>query len=204
MVLVVGTCSHLDTFGTCIDINLIHRSLCNTEGISMVNNKYMMCDLETLDTTPHGVILSAGLLVFDLEGNTYQEYYQEYDVLDQLSQGRTVSPETVAWWRKTNQKEFNRLLMDGVGNHKLVADVANALYKEAGCKSIFQRGSMDVPMMETLGLDVPYWAVKDCRSFDILERMGKGNNHNALDDCKNQVLHIQSVYRRYNEDRSDK
>lgn len=156
----------------------------------MSKEKYLMVDLETLDTSPSGVILSAGLVQFDLKGNTYKEIYKEYDVVEQLVAGRTISKGTQEWWVKDKAPELRRLLEKGACVVDMLPEFVEEMLKD--CEKIISRGSMDIPMLEDIGVEIPYWKVWDCRILDVFGKMDR-NSHNALEDCKNQIDHMVKI-----------
>lgn len=69
-------------------------------------SKVLFFDTETLDIKPTSVILSAGLVCFDSgEDYTFDDLVDlgvnlKFDVRTQKAAGRTISKDTVAWWRK--------------------------------------------------------------------------------------------------------
>jgi len=155
----------------------------------------MMIDIETLGTEKDAVVLSLGLCLFNTKG-VQEELYLEFDHVDQLVSGRSVSRDTVEWWLKTDKVELKRLLHSGTASSgsTFLFDTLDAWY-EKGMK-VWTRGSMDTLILKDMcggSLPWPFYMERDCRTLDEFRKMEKTNGHNALDDCKNQVEHVRSV-----------
>jgi len=121
-------------------------------------------DLETLDVTPTSTILSIGACYFDYTDPPNVEqflsmkengYYVKLDVASQRGLGRTVSKDTVDWWRKQN-KEAQALV---IPNPELDITLKNALdgFNEwaidvakfdNNSDLVWNRGMFDAPIIE--------------------------------------------------------
>lgn len=154
----------------------------------------LMVDLETLDIDANGVILSAGLAVFD-ETKVLETYYEEFHVGGQIAHGRTVSLETQAWWVEQDAEELERLCTSGTGKLEDLVFAIKSLLDYYDIKEVWSRGSMDFLMLESI-MEIPFWMARDVRTLDTfgIAEMKK-NSHNALSDTLNQVEYVQEVLR---------
>lgn len=155
----------------------------------------LMIDFETLGVSRDAVLLSCGMILFDDEV-IIQEIYKEYNISTQIGDGSTVDPNTVAWWKRTDDQEFNRLLniSDGAYPPFHLNNVMKGLEETYKIRHVWSRGHMDFEILNYhLGDKIPYWKSKDCSTLDIFQKMGGTNTHNALGDCRNQVNHVHSV-----------
>lgn len=166
--------------------------------MSTKNTMDCMLDFETLGTKENSVLLSSGLCIFNRNtGEIIDQDYKEYVIRAQICKGYVVDPETVDWWKSTNQAELERLVYSGT-----YEDPDNYLVKlfqrlKGSYKHIWTRGCMDAHILQYHVPGIPYWTFKDVRTLDGLTdiKMSK-NSHNALDDCKNQVAYVCSVLKR--------
>ena len=165
---------------------------------------HVMCDFETLDTTPSSVVLSIGLVEFFPETQSLgREFYASFELQEQLSRGRTISESTLFWWMGQNQearqeafKESNRLPVAEV-----LTDVNLFLDQCPRRPLIWGNGaSFDNSILSHLyaqwGIDQAYHFTSD-RCYRTLRALVPGIKlerpygvaHHALDDAKNQALH---------------
>lgn len=78
--------------------------------------KTFVCDTETLGGAPHGVIVSAAFLIFDLEKDyTFQELvksalYVKFNVKEQKEKGRKIQQNVIEWWKKQDKEAQIKLL----------------------------------------------------------------------------------------------
>lgn len=165
--------------------------------MSTKNTFDCMLDFETLGTKENSVLLSSGLCIFNRDTGEIIDYdYEQYDICEQIVEGLIVEPETVQWWRDTNKKELSRLLQDGYSNPCVyLPEIFQRL--KGSYKHIWTRGCMDAHILSYHVPGIPYWVFKDVRTLDGLTdiKMSK-NNHNALEDCRNQVAYVASVLKR--------
>jgi len=151
-----------------------------------------MVDFETIGTSKDAVVLSVGLVLFNrytcLE---YDEQYEEFDIAEQIFRKRTVDPSTVSWWLKKDPVEFHRLLLHGQSNPY---DYLGEVLDGQDFKYVWSRHQMDFDILNSL-LPTPleYWRFRDVSTLDYFKKMGRGNTHNALDDCLNQLQHLREV-----------
>lgn len=157
----------------------------------------LMVDFETLAVSRDACLLSAGIVVFNW-GSVLEEIYAEFDVKGQIVEGKRIDERTVKWWRDTDKEELARLIQDGVYcPDAWLSDCVGSIQNNYKVRYIWSRGSMDFNILSSY-VKLPYWIHRDCRTLDVFEKMEKKNNHNALDDCLNQVAHVQGVMKRWN------
>lgn len=157
----------------------------------------LMVDFETFGTSADSVLLSCCICLFNREtGAILEEHYQEFDMRPQVIEGLKVSPETVTWWRKENQEEFERLIYNGSLDDPgdWLREVLQLLHKKY--KNIWSRGCMDAHILEHHVKGIPYWSFKDLRTMDIFGLKMQKNSHNALEDCRNQVEYLVGVLKK--------
>lgn len=163
----------------------------------MSNWKGMMIDVETLGVSRDAVVLSAGIAVFTKD-LVEEHTYLEFDVLEQLKEGRTVDRSTQEWWLRTDPEEYKRLLSSGERQLTALSSIIRDMWEYYECESIWARGSMDLPIVGSI-MEVPwaFYQVRDVRTLDEIKPM-KTNGHNALKDALNQVAFVQEILGGYN------
>ena len=168
---------------------------------------HVMIDLETMGKNPNSAIVSIGAVIFDPRTNKVgnKPTTQFYRELDWEEQGRTICPDTQAWWLK--QSEHARSALNGLDDlEEELVNLANWL--PADCK-VWGNGSIfDIAMLEDAyrqyGIDIPwkFWNVRDCRTIKDLyessrggwDKTAGGNAHNALHDVIYQAQYICTMW----------
>ena len=173
---------------------------------------HVMLDWETLSTEPNAVVLSIGLVPFNLEDeDTFEileadesrQYFRTIEFQEQIDAGRHVSASTLMWWMQQNrsaQKEtFNE--RGRIGVEKLLEEVIPFI----GKKRLWGNGaSFDNPILATLCTDFgfvppPFYMARDLRTIQDLsdnDRLKeRGVEHSAIADAQYQVLCAQEYYR---------
>jgi hypothetical protein len=165
-----------------------------------------MIDLETLSTRSNAVIMSIGVVQFDLRGNTLDRLHYRVDIHDCIKHGLHVHGGTVQWWLEQPKKNIDNLLkIESVYGleqalHKLEYEFLPML-KE--CTYVWSHGSnFDVVVLENayqaIGREV-WWKYKNVRDtrtlFDLADYkyVAKGG-HDALEDARNQAQAVQEAY----------
>lgn len=157
-------------------------------------DNHLMVDFETLGTSADSILLSAGLVVFNRDEADVDHEYLEFAIVPQLLAGRTVSRDTLNWWKKGNESELYRLTEDGDESLRELVAIVERIKRMHKIKKVWSRGSMDVAILENIGaLPFPYYAVRDCRTLDEFMRMEYTNSHHAIQDCHNQIKHVRKV-----------
>lgn len=186
---------------------------------------YNIIDFETLSTKQTSVALSLGVLVFDDEETYTWEslknkgLYLKFDYKEQIKLGRHVSKDTLEWWKKQGENASNVLKPSNKDVSIFDLDKYLSEYFESvgfnPSKGItYTRGSFDHPILQDLYEEnikktcpIPWWKARDTRTLIDTLVMGTSGKvegwsphpetvlHNALDDCKNDLLQIQEAYR---------
>jgi len=173
----------------------------------------LMIDLETLGTSANAPVISLGAAYFDI--NTKQmgdTFYMVCDVADQIdSRIRPVDADTIKFWMHQSGAA-KRVFKEGHQPTKVVLETFRKWVMEhAGSKAASfstkvkpwgNGSSFDITIMETLFDDykvaVPwaFWQVMDLRTYRRFIGKGakvpklEGVEHNALDDCINQINYV--------------
>jgi hypothetical protein len=178
----------------------------------------VMVDLETLSTDTDAVVLSIGAVRFRTDvvddpitiRNPDRSFYARLDTVEQEENGRDVNPDTMEWWDK--QSSAARAVFNE--KPEPVAKVLAAFTEFCmGAKRIWGNGNMfDNAIMRDLYQDydaeypVNYWQDLDVRTVTYMwnfltnwRSKGKrpeiivGEEHNALDDARRQVIQVQRM-----------
>ena len=185
----------------------------------MTNYTDAMLDIETLGTGTDAVILSAGVVLFNLEeeddydtlDDENRSWYNRFNVQEQLDHGHSVTYDTIHWWMKQGvqaKQVFSEKVRfpNDYALTKLVSWLGNAQETV-----LWGNGSgFDIPifraLFKTYGIDFPFrfWNENDFRTLRRLAggkkfEIDRGTIHHALEDAKYQVLAAQEYYRRVNQ-----
>jgi hypothetical protein len=173
----------------------------------------LMFDIETLDLIPSAVVLSIGAVRFQRDGTIADRFYRVLDTQTQVDMGRTINPQTVAWWMRQDQDAFDEAFSmvrhpvelaltefnEFIGQKYLRAD---AVRGRGRITKFWCNGpSFDGVIMESLYRDfdvtVPwrYNQLRDQRtlgdaagfSFDSFHPVIFGVPHTPIYDCEFQV-----------------
>ena len=178
---------------------------------SLMSYSSAMLDFETLSTQPNAVVLSVGLVLFDLEGDDTSEtieadesrnFFATIEFQSQIDAGRHIDANTIMWWMQQNrsaQKEtFNEK------GRMSVEEMLEKMLPLIGKKRLMGNGaSFDNPILATLCTDFgfeppPFWMARDLRTLQDLSQNEKlpnrGVAHSALADAQYQVLCAQEYY----------
>lgn len=162
-------------------------------------------DLETLDTNPNGVILSLGIVMFDITAaNTFEELVAQgfniyFDQKQQIEADRSISDDTVDWWERQGDEAkecLNNPHQVSCENlHKYLAAFYTSMGKKPNPKTCrwFSRGHFDASFLEnfcrTFEIDPPYkfWTWRDSRSY--LDGAGIGTRNEKIEKPKELIPH---------------
>jgi len=171
----------------------------------------IMIDLETLDTSPYCVILSIGVVKFDIKGTGVTEKLLLKPTVEDQTEiyNRTISDATLQWWSKQNPKALEEGLNDKgrISFH----DSMEQLYKFCwNHRAVWSNGAAfdvvacETGMVQTLTeypnpIPWPFYTVRDTRTlFEIagvkLKDYGYVTKHTALDDAEHQAIVVQRAY----------
>lgn len=163
---------------------------------------HMMVDFESLGVSRDSVVLSCGIVLFDLTGKIHKEVYIEFLLAQQIADGRTINPSTVAWWQRTDKDELLRLCSDELPHKRgtlFLNTNIEGILRDFKVKKVWSRGPLDFEMLNDLiEKPFPYWVQADVRTLDIFPVKFPTNSHNALQDCRNQIIEVTEVYKRWN------
>ena len=163
----------------------------------------VMIDLETLDTKPSAVILTAGLIKFNpkeiTDRSQLTELYIKIQIDDQDKLDRSISEATIKWWQTqaadVQEEAFSDT--DRIGLDDAIKQINKFVWNS---DRVWSQGSFDINILENLyaQLQAPppwqFWQVRDSRTlFDFVDgqRNTTTNLHNALEDAAQQALAVQ-------------
>jgi hypothetical protein len=160
--------------------------------------RHIMIDIETLGKKDNAVILSIGAVCFDGKRNI-DEFYTELDVQEQINAGRSIDADTLRWW----MSQDTAVPFGGDDVKGSLAElhffIHNQIPEDSECRIyIWAHGvTFDITKLQSLFAQfydyVPweYWQIMDCRTLSEFwpesREACEKNNHNALEDAKNQV-----------------
>jgi hypothetical protein len=167
-----------------------------------------MLDIETLSTRPESVVLTLGAVKFDpwaADVDTDNGLYIRCNVDEQISMGRHIQDETLAWWGKQAEDVREEALgdHDRTGMNDMLDQLNRFL---VGSNNIWCQGpAFDIVILENLyrQMERPtpwqFWQIRDSRTLfgvhgDPRDKGAKGA-HNALIDCYYQARAVQQVYK---------
>lgn len=174
----------------------------------------IMVDMETLGTRADAIVLSVGLVKFDLNdhmGEFGDTFYTVISIDDQAAQGRYRCPKTEKWWE--GQKPDARKVLETTDRTPL-AQALEEIYDFFGFEEYCVWGNgadFDNAMLQHLfttnGYEPP-WKFWDNRCFRTYKAMfgnltfkpvNMGVAHHALDDAKFQARHCQIIHQKLKE-----
>lgn len=173
--------------------------------------KHVMIDIETMGIRPTSAIISIGAVHFD-KTQIFSEFYVNVSLKSCMDVGLTTDQSTVDWWMKQSvearmawQREDAPQLMESLTQFTLW------LRSFGSDKQICPWGNgadFDLTILgnahAALQLDPP-WKFYNHHCFRTMKNMfevavpiRQGTHHNALDDAKHQVLHMQRILQNHN------
>lgn len=164
---------------------------------------HCMIDFETLSTMPNAAVLSLGAVAFTSDGLSDQrEFYVNINADDCASRGLHISESTVQWWEKQSDEAKEALRAEPIMRLYDAISSFNAWVAEVKAETLWGNGAdFDNPILKScfgvFELDPPFkpWAGRCYRTIKSIPGMPKinrslGVHHNALDDARNQALHL--------------
>lgn len=171
---------------------------------------HVMLDIETLGTGPHAVILSIAAVWFYPDGSNEESlyFYRKLHIDAQLGAGRYVTDSTFRWWmRQADEVRVEFFNADAaLAPKQVLGDFKRALDSQEfegiwGNGADFDNANI-LSLAEDFGFEPlwPYWKNRCFRTFTSLHDPGRklrpqSNDHNALNDCRNQIRWMQSIVR---------
>jgi len=173
-----------------------------------------MCDLETLDVLPTGLIMSIGAVAFDPLGNEMGEtFYTVINIDDCVKSGLSVSQSTVGWWMKQSP-EAQKVMVEARETDKtllMALTEFSRFFKDNKLKYLWGNGAaFDNAMLShaysKAGIIQPWLCWHDM-CFRTLKNINAdiespprfGTYHNALDDSITQALWCQKIFQSWEE-----
>lgn len=168
-----------------------------------------MLDLETWGTAPGSMIRSVGAVFFDPEtGELGDEFYANVSEKSCKKLKLVQDESTIAFWAKPANALANKQLSENQMDIVDVADRFEAFFRKGGKFVWSQGGNFDDPMWSwvyrKLGRESP-WKFYDSRctrtaysvaQFSPFSIKREGTYHNALDDCKHQVICVSMAHKK--------
>jgi len=168
----------------------------------------VMLDIETLGTEENSLILSIGLVKFNMQTSEIGEsLHLKLDIVDSLENNFELNIDTVKWWLK-QPKEFTKLLISEE-TFKLkealnkISNFLNPTYKiwakspSFDCnllKSVYKKLNKEIPW--------DFRKQQDVRTLinlnpDVYKDFKNNNKitHNALQDCFDQIEYCTHIFR---------
>lgn len=169
-----------------------------------------MIDIETLDTCPEAVILSVGACKFNpySDSEPHAQQHWRISIEEQLSQGRTVSDDTIAWWARQdpNVRDAAFTEDDRITISDFMTEINRWL---VGVDKIWCQGpQFDMVILENLFTQFSvhknwaYWQVCDSRTiFNLMpadpRKSIRKDAHDALADAYWQSIAVQRTFRHF-------
>lgn len=170
----------------------------------------VMVDLETWGTRPGAMIRSLGAVAFDPEtGALGDEFYCNISEHSCKKLKMHKSDDTVAWWAKPENALANKQLAEGQKPIEEVLMAFEKFWRTARGKWFWSQGAnFDEPLLAwafyAAEIKQP-WKFYEAQDTRTAYRMGgfnpysikrAGTYHNALDDCKHQVVCVSMAHKK--------
>lgn len=174
----------------------------------------VMVDLETWGTKPGCAARSLGAVFFNPDtGELGNEFYATITDTSCKKLKLTRDQGTVDWWAKPENALANKQLSEGQLPIEEVIERFTKFWRGGRGMWFWGQGAnFDEPILghiyDALGIKRPwdFYRAQDTRTvYRMAERMTdfsmfslkrKGTYHNALDDCKHQVLCVSTAHKR--------
>lgn len=162
---------------------------------------HVMIDLETMGTRPDAPIIAIGAVAFDAKA-IHNEFYVVVDLADSVAEGGVIDPSTVLWWMKQSDEARAAFAREGralglalgrfrewVGTYDVSGVWGNgASFDNAILSEAYRRMGNDAPW--PFYMDRCYRTMK---SISPVPMERGGTHHNALDDARDQAIHLQMI-----------
>lgn len=173
-----------------------------------------MVDLETWGTRPGCAIRSIGAVFFNPEtGELGNEFYATITDASCKKMKMHKDPGTVEWWAKPENALANKQLSEGQLPIDEVIDRFEKFWRtQRGMWFWSQGANFDEPILSwvfhAMNKKAPwdFYRAQDTRTvYRVAERFAQfssfsikrsGTYHNALDDCKHQVVCVSTAHKR--------
>lgn len=168
---------------------------------------HIMIDLETLDTAPSAVFMSAALVCFDLEtGMTSNEIVITFDLEDSFKYGRTISGKTLQWWLEQDASVLRQNFIAPYDLHdglkRLYRFITLGQYNVEGVwgnSAKFDLGILEHAFNQ-VNIPVP-WSFRQERCYRTINALFEDPNptdnpraHDPIADCHNQIARLCRIW----------
>lgn len=166
-----------------------------------------MIDIETLDTKPSAVILSAGIIAFNQERGVISRWYGTLNAREQIDAGRTISMSTLVFWMMQSDEARKAAFSDGphMEFHNLVSFISRHKSPE-GALYWAKSPQFDMTILESYcddlyGVDEMPWAFRGFRDVRTLVDAAHTEDfkpvvdweypdHHPIGDCYWQIAEV--------------
>ena len=162
----------------------------------------VMLDLETTGVSAGCCILSIGACALDLNN----EFYQKISLASCYDRGLKDLPSTLNWWESQDHAVKAEAFSGTLHLQDVLINFAMWLEKlgEKNVKVWGNGADFDLPILgaayEACGIEKP-WKPYNGRCFrtiknlypDVIPNAFRGMKHNALEDAKNQAIHLVKI-----------
>ena len=176
-------------------------------------NKHLMIDLETMGNGPTSAIVAIGAKFFDvdLDGDIEDgpEYYTAVSLSDGLHMGMDVDGSTIEWWMGQCDEARASLFTKPVALETALNEFTKWVKEHRSRKlSVWSHATFDIPVLaysyRATHMKLP-WHYRETRDIRTLNYLApdsepiprEGVHHNALDDCKYQILYVTRMLREF-------
>ncbi len=166
-----------------------------------MNLTRVMVDLETLGKRPGSIIFALGAVKFG-EGKILAEFYERIDPESCERLGLKMDVDTVLWWMKQSDAARAEVLLPGRPLTEVLTEFSTwvgDLEAEMWGNGATFDNSLLVAAYECIPLPLP-WKFPNDRCFRTVRSLHPerpflrtGTRHNALDDARNQALHLMAL-----------
>lgn len=179
-----------------------------------------MLDIETLGHGPGVVVLSVAIVPFHINGKEVDtiipSFYNKISLGDSVINGFKIQPETLEWWLK-NDKTVIQNTFDGILSVKEVCYNLSDYINEIESVSKEYRIWASAPKLDfgcfyslyrdvDINYPIKYSSERCYRTIRELAevmnpqavkkvRGSTSNSHDALEDCKLQIINLQTYYK---------
>ena len=171
---------------------------------TLFNKTHLMLDLETLSARQDAAIISIGATIFTFENGISDEFLMNISVKDASKYNRSITKDTLLWWKQQPSEVWKSVTT----NSQTLPDVLNAFNEFAsvvGSKGFLwaNGAAFDFGIVrgsyEACGIERSWkhWQELDLRTMSTVLgiKLSSGNNHNALDDAKNQTRQLIEMFK---------
>lgn len=167
-------------------------------------NQFMV-DIETMGTAPYSVIMSIGIVQFDIKtGETGAEFYRTIDLESSKKIGLLMDSATIDWWKKQDPKIYKKMLVNTKPVQTVLKELTEWLKKNCrtskymwGNSARFDLGLLECAYIKA-GLEIPWawWNERCCRTIVALNDKIKNSMekpkdaHDPITDCHYQINYV--------------